>query len=291
MTTTICVINLKGGVAKTTTTVATAQVLAGVHGKKVLIIDLDPQTNASIMLVGEDRWEELNDAGHTVAQLFRDALEPKNRRFDIGQAVQTKVGNVSDARTVSLLSSSLDLIAIQDKLASMPRGQYYSDSPIDVLRKSVKPILGEYDVVLIDCPPSLGLVTLNGLRIADGFMIPVVPDFLSTYGIPQILERVESFSRDIVEPIAPFGILATKFQLNSTVHKNQLKDLRANVSARLNVPVFDTVIPQANDLSAAAEYSPTSKTLRQKWGYGDAFKAYLAFAEELLTKVVEVASK
>src|SRR5690349_1392988 len=150
VTTTICVINLKGGVAKTTTTVATAQVLSGVHGKKVLIIDLDPQTNASIMLVGEDRWEKLNAAGHTVAQLFRDALEPKNRRFDISQAIQTKVGNVSDARTVSLLSSSLDLIAIQDKLASMPRGQYYSDSPIDVLRKSVKPVLGEYDVVLID---------------------------------------------------------------------------------------------------------------------------------------------
>src|SRR5437016_3185102 len=75
MTTTICVINLKGGVAKTTTTVATAQVLSGAHGKKVLIIDLDPQTTASIMLVGEDRWDELNDAGHTVAQLFRDALE------------------------------------------------------------------------------------------------------------------------------------------------------------------------------------------------------------------------
>jgi hypothetical protein len=90
----------------------------------------------------------------------------------------------------------------------------------------LKPVLDDYDFVLIDCPPNLGLITLNGLRIANGYIIPTIPDVLSTYGIPQIVTRIKSFADNIREPIEPYGIVVTKYQANSSVHNRTLKQLR-----------------------------------------------------------------
>lgn len=282
MATTIAFINLKGGVAKTTTAVATAQILSGIHRKKVLLIDLDPQTNASVMLIGDAKWKELNDEGHTVAQLFRDALEPTNRRFDLDETLQERVGGVTEARTVSLIPSSLDLIRIQDDLATMPTGRYRSHTPIDILHRAIRDRIDDYDFIIIDCPPSLGLITLNGLRFADGYVIPTVPDVLSTYGIPQIIERVADFAQEIGQAIEPYGIVATKYQANSTVHQNQIRIMKRQQDA----PVFETVIAQTNELSAAAEFnSGATPTLRQKWGYREGFPAYSQFVTELLERV------
>jgi chromosome partitioning protein len=279
MTTTIAFINLKGGVAKTTTAVATAQILSGEYRKKVLVIDLDPQTNATVMLVGDEKWAQLNEEGRTVARLFNDALKPSTASFDLEKSIQKRVGSVADVRSVSLLPSSLDLIRIQDALATMPSGRFYAHTPVDILYRVIRDQLEEYDFVLIDCPPSLGLITLNGLRFADGYVIPTVPDVLSTYGIPQIIERVAEFAADIGEPIEPYGIVATKFQANSTVHQNQLKVMKEKQDA----PVFKAVIGQTNELSAAAEFKATG-TLRQKWGYREGFPAYDRFVRELLQR-------
>lgn len=279
MTTTIAFINLKGGVAKTTTTVCTAQILAHEHQKKVLVIDLDPQTNATVMLIGEERWKELNDDKHTIAQLFFDAVNPDKAAFDLDATLQRDVGMVSDVRGVDLLPSSLDLINIQDELATMPAGKFRNRTPIDVLHTAIRHEVERYDYVLIDCPPSLGLITLNGLKFSDGYVIPTIPDILSTYGIDQIVSRVADFASETNGAVEPLGVLATKYQVSQTVHVNQLRRLRAG-----NIPVFETTIPQGNDMSAAAEFKPLG-TLRQKWGYSAAFKAYLKFTEELLGKV------
>ena len=138
MPTTIAFINLKGGVAKTTTAVATAQILSGTHRKKVLLVDLDPQTNATVMLVGEARWKELNEAGATVAQLFQDAIAPGNQRFDLQAAIQHRVGAVDEVRSVSLLPSSLDLIPLQDDLATIPPGRFRAQTPIDILHRAIR---------------------------------------------------------------------------------------------------------------------------------------------------------
>ena len=88
MATVISFINLKGGVAKTTTTVAVAEMLDSEFGKKVLLIDLDPQTNATVMLIGDERWRTLNDQHQTIAQLFRDALNGETKTFDLAKAIQ-----------------------------------------------------------------------------------------------------------------------------------------------------------------------------------------------------------
>ena len=282
MATVISFINLKGGVAKTTTTVAVAEMLDSEFGKKVLLIDLDPQTNATVMLIGDERWRKLNDQRQTIAQLFRDALNGETKAFDLAKAIQTKVGNVDDVKRLALLPSSLDLIDVQDDLASMNRGRFHAASPIDVLQRALRSILesNEYDFVLIDCPPSLGLVTLNGLRISDYYVIPTIPDYLSTYGIKQIIDRVGAFADTIGKSIIPMGILATKFRAQSPVHNNQLNILKKQQDA----PLFDTVVPETSDIAAGAEYRAVS-TMRQKWGYRGPFDIYRALTREILDRV------
>jgi len=280
----ISLINLKGGVAKTTTTVALAETLAAKFGKRILVIDLDPQTNATVMLLGEKRWRELNDKGWTLATLFKDALEePQNKTFNLEKTLQRRVSDVQGAEKVDLLPSSLDLIDVQDKLASAPTGQFYSVTPIDLLRLAVKAKLDDYDLVMVDCPPNLGIITLNGLRISEGYIIPTVPDVLSTYGIPQIIKRVNNFSREIAEEIKPIGIVITKFQASSKTHVNISENLR-----NANDPsVFNTVIRQADQFAAAAEYQSEGgrRTLKQKYGYGDLADRCVDLAKELLQKM------
>lgn len=279
MATTISTINLKGGVAKTTTTVAVAEFLSGCFGKKVLLIDLDPQTNATTMLIGENQWEKLNDNGYTLAQLFKDALEERveDRKFDLGKTLQKHVSNVSDVQNLDLLPSSLDLIDVQDRLGSMGSGRFFAGTPIDILRRAIRPVIDEYDYVLIDCPPNLGIITLNGLRISSGYVIPVVPDVLSTYGVPQIVSRVGAFAEATGETIEPLGIVVCRFRTQSTVHRNTLQRLRDGVDA----PVFDTVIPENNQIAASAEYVALS-TLRQKYGYQGQFELYYSLTEEIM---------
>ena len=284
MATVICTINLKGGVGKTTTTVAIGEMMTQAFRKRVLIIDLDPQTNATTMLIGEERWEELNKNGQTLAQLFKDALmeDPESHRFDLEKTLQRGVSNVRDVQNLDLIPSSIDLIDVQDRLVTMPSGRFYSNNPTEVLSRALKPVLENYDYVLIDCPPNLGLITLNGLRIAHGYIIPTIPDVLSTYGIPQIVTRIKSFADSIREPIEPYGIVVTKYQSNSSLHNRTLKQLRED---RERYPrIFSTVVPQSNAMAESAEFTPTN-TLRQKYQYGGRYDVIYALTQELI-KVV-----
>ena len=277
MTHVISTINLKGGVGKTTTTVALAETFSAVMDKKVLVIDLDPQTNATLMLIGEDRWFDLNTKENTLARLFKDAMDPDNKKFNLDATLQKGVSDVGAAGTVDLLPSSLDLIDVQDRLASAPPGKFYAVNPIDLLWRAVKGRIEEYDLVLVDCPPNLGIITLNGLRISEGYLIPTIPDHLSTYGIPQIVTRIRDFSEAISESIQPVGIVATKYQANSTVHNNVLKQLQNDI----RLPdVMDTVIRQANSVAAAAEFQSSSRTIKQKYG-SELAGQYAELADEI----------
>ncbi|HLM67352.1 MAG TPA: ParA family protein [Longimicrobium sp.] len=274
----ISVINLKGGVGKTTTTVAVAQVLAGVFNRRVLVVDLDPQTNATVMLIGERGWVQANAEERTVAHLFRAALAGAPPG-DVRGAILHDVGNVAEVRGLALLPSSLELIEVQEQLSAMPRGPFYASSPAEVLRHALGPLLDAYDYVLIDCPPSLGIVTFNGLRISQGYLMPTIPDVLSTYGIPQIMKRVRMFAAAFETRIEPLGIVVNKFRQQSTVHTAQLHAL----ASRPPAPIFRTVIPENNDVAGAAEFRQLS-TLRQKWGYRT-FDAYRDLTAEIMEKV------
>jgi chromosome partitioning protein len=287
----VATINLKGGVGKTTTTVGLGQVLSGVYGKRVLIIDLDPQTNATTMLIGEDKWFELDSKGYTLATLFSDAIY-ETSNFDLEKTLQVSVGDITEVKTLDLLPSSLRLIELQDRLMQVPAGPYGIISPVTILRRGIRSVIGNYDYVLIDCPPNLGFITLNGVRMADGYIIPTIPDVLSTYGIPQIVTRIGKFSDDIYSEtghnIVPFGIVATKVRSRTSVHGRTIHRMRGKAgkpidgSDLLYPKIFDTFFIESAQMAEAAEYQETPLTLRQKWGYSGQYVAFEDFAKEFI---------
>ncbi len=277
----ISFINLKGGVAKTTTTVGTATLLAGEFGKKVLVVDLDAQTNCTTMLIGEEKWKELDDEGHTLATLFEDVLNETNN-FNMDATLQKNVSHIANVSGLDLIPSSLKMIDIQDRLVTIPQGKFFSNNPTEIIKKAIKPIINNYDYVIIDCPPNMGLITLNGLRISDAYIIPTIPDVLSTYGIPQIISRVREFSENIGEDIECLGIVATKVRGQSSLHSRTLDQLKRGHDAEL----FDTVFYENNQMGEAAECVPVT-TLRQKWGYQGQFDRFRNFTCEIMKKMEE----
>ena len=275
----IAVINLKGGVGKTTTAVGLATMLAGEFKRKVLLIDLDPQTNATIMLIGEDRWRQLNQQGKTLYTLFHNAMEGKPSPA-ILDLIQRNVGNIRDVNNLDLLPSSLDMVALQDRLGSVAQGTLFPVSPVEILKNALTGIEDLYDIILIDCPPNLGVITLNGLRIADGYVIPTIPDYLSTYGIPQIINRVDKFSATINRRIICYGIIATRVRAYSKAQNNIVHLLKKETDA----PFFINNLAESSRFGEAAEYQPCN-TLRQKWGYSGQYDQLHYLAYEFLQRV------
>ena len=205
--------------------------------KHVLLIDLDPQTNATVTLISEDKWAEVDQEGQTVAQLFDDRLNPQNTpKFDIEKAIVRRVSTINDGiARLDLLPSSIRLIDLQDRIPMIAMFGNYTVNPIEILRVAIQPIIARYDYIIIDCPPSLGAVTKNGLRISTGYVIPTIPDIVSTWGIYQIVDNVARFAEEIGLPIPPLGIIATKVQSNS-LHTRVIADLRAKRLGHFSEP-------------------------------------------------------
>lgn len=280
----ISFINLKGGVGKTTNAVAISEYLSLEHGKRVLVVDLDPQTNSTTALIPEEKWKERDDAGLTLRQLFLDKLEHTSR-FDIDAAIINPVSNVSNGiPTLSLLPSSLGLIEIQDKLALIPAGTFYAVSPVDILRQAIQPVLDRFEYVIIDCPPNLGIITLNGIAISTGYVIPVIPDILSTFGVTQIIDRIQAFSQAKGIDVPSKGIIVGKYRVQSSIHNSRLQQLRRDAVAGRLPPIFDTIVPEATKIAEAADVDAAVNTLRQKYGYGNSYQAYTTLAEEFMVK-------
>jgi chromosome partitioning protein len=267
-------LNLKGGVGKTTTAVAVAEILAHEERKHVLLIDLDPQTNASVTLIAEEKWAEMNAAGYTVAQIFADKLSPNEpARFDIEQAIARRVSTIGEGiARLDLLPSSIDLIDIQDRIPMIALSGNFTANPLDILRGALQPIIDRYDYIIIDCPPSLGTVTKNGLRISTGYVIPTIPDILSTWGIYQIVSNVDRFSRETGRQVPPLGIVATKVQPNN-LHRRVLEDMASGRLGRFSEPgalaqprLFENSIPQAIAVARGADVDADLRTFKGKYG-------------------------
>jgi chromosome partitioning protein len=286
----ISFINLKGGVAKTTTSVAVAEILAKDFRKHVLFIDLDPQTNATINLIGEDEWGRRDRDGRTLAQLFKDKLRPDappgfNVEDSIIHGVSTIDGGIA---RLDLLPSSIEFIDIQEKLPFVAMQGNYENNPQDILRHALAPVIDRYDYVIIDCPPSLGIVTKNGLRFSTHYVIPSIPDIVSTWGIFQIVSNIEAFSDNINRPIRPLGIVATKVQGNIDLHQRMLAELR---EGRLFVgketdlrqpPLFTASIAQNANTARGADADAGLNTFRKK--YGPNYEPHLALTKEIIER-------
>jgi chromosome partitioning protein len=281
-------INLKGGVGKTTTAVAVAEILAHEERKHVLLIDLDPQTNATVTLIKEEKWAEMDNDGRTIAQLFEDKLNPHlSPRFSIETAIAQRVSTINDGiARLDLLASSIRLIDLQDRIPMIALSGNFTVSPLDILRVALQPVIDRYHYIIIDCPPSLGTVTKNGLRISTGYVIPTIPDIVSTWGIYQIVDNIERFAHDIQLPIPALGIVATKVQANN-LHGRVMEDLRQRRLGRFaegeglsQPPLFSNAIPQAVAVARGADVDADIRTFKGK--YGSAAESLRGLTQEIL---------
>ena len=275
----VSIINLKGGVAKTTLTVAIAECLCSEFGKKVLVIDLDPQTNATISLISEEKWEELDEQKQTLFHLFNDKLK-KTSFFNLSKAIQRGVSNLNLPR-LSLLASSIKFIDIQDRISDIAQETGYAIVPMEVLKAAIHSELENFDYILIDCPPNLGFITRNGIEISDYFLIPTIPDTLSTYGIPQIVKTIHGFTTERPLKIRCLGLVITKYSSTSAAHKRGMSTLPARFAKIFDelklppAPVFNTWIPQANATAEAMDFGSKPSTFKEKYGRSVSGDRYL----------------
>jgi len=283
---TISLINLKGGVGKTSLTVALAEFMALEHGLKVLVIDLDPQTNATVSLMNEHEWKKQNIKGQTIVQLFRDRLYDM-QIFSPREAIVHSVSNIGGGiEGLDLLPSSLDLIDIQDELIKIPSRGIFSRRPISILGETLCEEINRYDIVLIDCPPNLGLITQNGLMLSQYYLIPVIPDVLSTYGIPQIVARINRLKTETGVQVEPLGVVINNYRIKNPMHPNQVRLLQLNAEKIGYNRVFSTIIPQNARSANAMDYSLAVKNLKGKYDNGGPYKRYKQLTEEVLSIVI-----
>jgi chromosome partitioning protein len=276
------VINLKGGVGKTTLTVALAHYLAAEHHRRVLVIDLDAQTNATVSLIPEHDWKARDARGQTLYGLFRDLLDG-TRHFEASEAVVSNTSNVGGGiYGLDLLPCSIRLIGIQDDVTRLAQPGEALSAPVRALGEALAGTLDDYDHVLIDCPPALGVITQGGLLLSDAYLVPVVPDILSLLGVAPVLELIGAFARRTGHPIGALGTVVSKYNAHSRLHARILGELRRGSRAGVYPPLFATLVPESGHIAEAANVYATVRSLAQK--YGSAHKLLSALAREFILR-------
>ncbi len=269
----LSMLNISRLAGVSTVTVALAEVLAADHRKRVLVIDLDAQMGATLRLLGADRWKKVNHRGRTVVRLFEDALAGARKPVKPESLIIRGASPVSDARTLDLLPSSLDLLDVAEAWQRAPTGPLHTIDPTAILRNALGALIEDYEYVLVDCPRDLGLITLNGLRLSNGFLVATTPEPISTYGIGRITERVEEFTRHTRGTARPLGIVVHRFDADQPAHAKARKRLK-----RGSIRVFDATIPldpSGDDLSMDVT------TMAGRYGDGERHAAWLELADEL----------
>ena len=261
MTQVISILNLKGGVAKTTTTVALADTLA-VNGKRVLVVDLDPQCDTSVMLLGGQNLTGLFAAQKTLAEVFIPGETPLSFEDIVENGVSNVRVGTRPVKTISLLAANMILADIQDDMTTLQISDH-------VLSKFLAPVIKgkKFDVILFDCPPNFGVFTRNAIQACDSYIIPAIPDFLSMQlGVHRTYTRVKAFFQGKTKGGPRLrAIVATKYQAKIALYDTVIDWLTTHKTfARYFVL---PKIPQTTDLVNAAIWGP-HVTLAQKYPAG-----------------------
>jgi chromosome partitioning protein len=255
----ISLFNHKGGVGKTTTAINLAASLVRAHGKKVLVIDMDPQANATRALIGKDFDAEHLSIRHVLVR-------------DVEKSVP--LSHV-------LLRSSLPELSVAPAELTLSQAEYSLFSVMQretILREQLQPILTSFDYVFIDCPPSLGLLTLNALAAADYVLVPCETAFLSLRGMKYVLQVIDLVRERLNPSLTMLGVVATKYYVLSKANQEVLKCLRG---LKDTVHVFDTVISR----DVKAEEAPShGKVLLLYAPDCRATEQYFKLAEEVLRR-------
>jgi chromosome partitioning protein len=246
----ISVSNQKGGVGKTTTALSLSAAL-GVLEKKVLLIDMDPQSNATSGL-GIDA----NEANLSSYDLINGNYKPSKL------IIQTSSPNLD------IIPAKIDLVGLEIEIISKSEREY-------LLKNALKSIKEKYDFIIIDCPPSLGLITLNALTCSNSVIIPIQCEYFALEGLGKLLNTIKGVQKVHNPSLSLEGILLTMFDSRLRLSNQVKEDVRKHFG---NV-VFNTIIPRNVSLGEAPShgesilvYNATSK----------GSKSYLKFAQEIV---------
>jgi chromosome partitioning protein len=238
----ISLVNMKGGVGKTTCAVNLAAYFARDHQKKVLLVDLDPQTNTSLSLMAEDTWEKWADERGTMADLLE--VESRRKQGDPVKLADCIVHGVRpELPTLDLLPSHLKLTFLDLDLAARPGRER-------IFARKLEKVLPDYDLVICDCPPNLQTATQNALYASDYYIVPMQPDFLSSIGLGLLQDRLAYLRKELEFRISCLGIVFSRVRRHIVFHQETMARLpKAPEFRRLHF--FHTVIPENITLSEA----------------------------------------
>jgi chromosome partitioning protein len=245
--------NQKGGVGKTTTSVNLAAALA-LAGQRTLLIDLDPQGNAT-MGSGIDKRTLPRSVYHVL----------------LGLATLVDAAAVSPTGKFAVLPANRDLAGAEVEMVDLERRE-------SRLKEALTGHTGDFDFVLIDCPPSLSMLTLNGLCAAHGVIIPMQCEYYALEGLSDLVNTIKQVHRNLNRDLRIIGLLRVMFDPRSTL-SNQVS---AQLEEHFDDKVFKTLVPRNVRLAEAPSYG-TPGVLFDKTAKGA--QAYLAFAQELIDRV------
>lgn len=240
----IAIVNQKGGVAKTVTTLNLGYALSEM-GKKVLLIDFDPQSSLTVCF-GYDNTDNINT---TIYNLMALAIEEKN--------LPEKDKYILSTGKVDLIPCNLELSAIEIALVNVMSRELILKSIIDEIKE-------DYDYVIIDCSPSLGMLTINALAACDSVIIPVTPQYLSAKGLELLLKNILRVKKRINPKIQVDGILLTMYAERMKLSKEVLSIIQEAYGSHIHI--FESKIPTSVKVGESnlrnksiIEYNPKNK--------------------------------
>lgn len=252
-----CIGNQKGGVGKTTTTESLAVALSKA-GKRVLVVDLDPQASLTIAM-GNPLPDELDT---TVTDIMRDVID--------GKEIQKGCGILHHEEDIDLLPANIELAGMEASLVNVMSRE-------TILKEYLSTVRKDYDHILIDCMPSLGMLTINALTAADSILIPMQPQYLSAKGLEQLLSTVNKVKRQLNPKLRIEGILLTMVD-GRTNNAKEIAELVRNIYGK-KIPVFGTEIPRS---VRVAETPAEGKSIFAYDPKGKATAAYDQLAKEVM---------